>query len=175
MSELNTNPIADLNRYNLSMSKSLIDKIFFMDKIDDTIKVIVDYGCADGALIRFLAPLFPDMFFIGYDKSEEMIGRAAEANTYENCVFYSHPMNFLAWLQAHHHTIDECALNLSSIIHEVYSYSTKDEIEEFWHFVNFMGFKYIIIRDMCLDENAHRASLKEDLIKVKSNYSAAAI
>lgn len=175
MSELNTNPIADLNRYNLSMSKSLIDKIFFMDKIDDTIKVIVDYGCADGALIRFLAPLFPDMFFIGYDKNEEMIGRAAEANTYENCVFYSHPMNFLAWLHANHHTIDECALNLSSIIHEVYSYSTKDEIEEFWHFVNFMGFKYIIIRDMCLDENAHRASLKEDLIKVKSNYSAAAI
>ena len=47
MSELNTNPIADLNRYNLSMSKSLIDKIFFMDKIDDTIKVIVDYGCAE--------------------------------------------------------------------------------------------------------------------------------
>ena len=27
MSELNTNPIADLNHYNLSMSKSLIDKI----------------------------------------------------------------------------------------------------------------------------------------------------
>ena len=59
MSELNTNPIVNLNRYNLSMSKSLIDKIFFMDKIDDTIKVIVDYGCADGTLIRFLAPLFP--------------------------------------------------------------------------------------------------------------------
>ena len=77
MSELNTNPIVDLNRYNLSMSKSLIDKIFFMDKIDDTIKVIVDYGCADGALIRFLAPLFPEMTFIGYDKNEEMISRAA--------------------------------------------------------------------------------------------------
>ena len=89
MSELNTNPIADLNRYNLSMSKSLIDKIFFMDKIDDTIKIIVDYGCADGALIRFLAPLFPEMTFIGYDKNEEMISRAAAANTYENCVFQS--------------------------------------------------------------------------------------
>ena len=65
MSELNTNPIVDLNRYNLSMSKSLIDKIFFMDKIDDTIKVIVDYGCADGTLIRFIAPLFPEITFIG--------------------------------------------------------------------------------------------------------------
>lgn len=175
MSELNTNPIIDLNRYNLSMSKSLIDKIFFMDKIDDTIKVIVDYGCADGALIRFLAPLFPEMTFIGYDKNEEMISRAAAANTYENCVFYANPYEFITWLKEHHYGIDECALNLSSIIHEVYSYSSEEGIDDFWHFVNSVGFKYIIIRDMCLDENAHRASLKEDLIKVKSNYSAAAI
>lgn len=175
MSELNANPIADLNHYNLSMSKSLIDKIFFMDKIDDTIKVVVDYGCADGTLIRFLAPLFPEMTFIGYDKNEEMISRAAAMNTYENCVFYSQSDNFLAWIQAHNYTMDECALNLSSIIHEIYSYSTEDEIDDFWYFVNFIGFKYIIIRDMCLDENAHRASLKEDLIKVKSNYPAAVL
>lgn len=51
--------ITDLTAYNLSMKKSLIDKMFFMDKIDDNVKVIMDYGCADGALIRFLAPLFP--------------------------------------------------------------------------------------------------------------------
>lgn len=170
MSELNANSIADLNHYNLSMSKSLIDKIFFMDKIDDTTKVVVDYGCADGILIRFLAPLFPEMTFIGYDKNEEMISRATAANTYENCMFYSQSDNFLTWIQAHNYTMDECALNLSSVIHEVYSYSTKEEIDEFWNFVNYIGFKYIIIRDMCLDENAHRASLKEDLIKVKSNY-----
>lgn len=120
MSELNTNPIADLNRYNLSMSKSLIDKIFFMDKIDDTIKVIVDYGCADGALIRFLAPLFPEMTFIGYDKNEDMISRAAKVNAYENCVFYSHPMNFLAWLQAHHallmNVLSTCLLSFTKYI-----------------------------------------------------------
>lgn len=29
----------------------MIDKIFFMDKINNSIKVIFDYGCADGALI----------------------------------------------------------------------------------------------------------------------------
>lgn len=103
------------------------------------------------------------MTFIGYDKNEEMISRAAAANIYENCVFYANPYEFITWLKEHHYGIDECALNLSSIIHEVYSYSTKEEIDEFWSFVNYTGFKYIIIRDMCLDENAHRASLKEDL------------
>lgn len=55
--------ITDLIAYNLSMKKSLIDKMFFMDKIDDDIKVVMDYGCADGALIRFLAPLFPEIVF----------------------------------------------------------------------------------------------------------------
>ena len=49
MSELNTNPITDLNRYNLSMSKSLIDKIFFMDKI--ILKDKTAYELLDGAYV----------------------------------------------------------------------------------------------------------------------------
>ena len=59
--------ITDLTAYNLSMKKSLIDKMFFMDKIDDNIKLIMDYGCADGAIIRFLAPLFTESLFLGYE------------------------------------------------------------------------------------------------------------
>lgn len=90
-----------------------------------------DYCCADGALIRFLAPLFPEMTFIGYDKNEDMISRADAANIYENCLFYSQPYNFLPWIEAHNYTIDECALNLSSIIHEVYSYSSEEGIDDF--------------------------------------------
>ena len=33
-------PIANFDFYNSEMSKSMIDKIFFMDKIDDSIRVI---------------------------------------------------------------------------------------------------------------------------------------
>ena len=94
MSELNANSIADLNHYNLSMSKSLIDKIFFMDKIDDTIKVVVDYGCADGILIRFLAPLFPEMTFIGYDKNEEMISEPRRRTHMKIACFIANPIIF---------------------------------------------------------------------------------
>lgn len=36
--------------------------------------------------------------------------------------------------------------------------------------VNNSGFRYVITRDMCLDYTAHRAALKEDLIKVKKRY-----
>lgn len=154
--------IQDMDKYTTSMSKSMIDKMFFMDKIDNSIKVIFDYGCADGALINFLAPLFPDMTFIGYDADADMIAAAMKNKTRENARFTN----------SIERNINHCAINLSSLIHEVYSYSTTQEIEEFWNFVNNSGFEYIIIRDMCLDAAAHRPALKEDLIKVRSRYSA---
>ena len=62
----------DLDIYTESMAKSNWDKAFFMDKIGDT-KCIVDFGCADGAMIRMLAPLFPSITFIGYDSNKELI------------------------------------------------------------------------------------------------------
>jgi hypothetical protein len=42
-------------------------------------------------------------------------------------------------------------LYLSSIIHEVYSYQTIEEVEKFWKFVFEYGFKYIVIRDMIFE------------------------
>ena len=46
------NAIADLNKYNTDMEKSMKDKIFFLDhiKVAD-IDAIVDFGCANGALL----------------------------------------------------------------------------------------------------------------------------
>ena len=44
----------DLAVYNSRMRKSLLDKIFFMDKIDGCDRFL-DYGCADGSMIKFLA------------------------------------------------------------------------------------------------------------------------
>ena len=164
--------IQDVGKYTTSMSKSMIDKMFFMDKIDSSIKVIFDYGCADGALINFLAPLFPDIAFVGYDASAEMIEHAISNKTYKNVSFIDNLDNFSTWLSENNFTSNQCAINLSSLIHEVYSYSSIQEIEEFWNFVNKSGFEYIIIRDMCLDAAAHRPALKEDLIKVRSRYAA---
>lgn len=161
--------IKSMELYNVSMAKSLIDKIFFMDKIDDEITTIVDYGCADGALIKFLAPLFPTMYFVGYDNSSEMISRAKENNKdNSNVIFFDNLDSFLDWSNTSKFA-ENMALNLSSVIHEVYSYSSKKEIEDFWYFVNYSYFKYIIIRDMAVDENAERPSWKEDVLKVKSH------
>ena len=62
----------NLDIYTTEMSKSVWDKAFFMDKIPG-VKCVIDFGCADGAMIRYLAPLFPDIYFIGYDINNELI------------------------------------------------------------------------------------------------------
>ena len=45
-------PIANMNVYNDGMRKSMLDKIWFLDKIDGSIDTIYDYGCADGSLLK---------------------------------------------------------------------------------------------------------------------------
>ena len=43
-----------------------------MNKISK-VKNIVDFGCADGALIREMNKVLPDINYIGYDNNSEMI------------------------------------------------------------------------------------------------------
>lgn len=165
------NKIADMESYNLAMSKSMIDKMFFMDKIDESVTTVFDFGCANAVLIGTLARLFPDMTYVGYDLDEEMIRQARErCREYGNVFLFSSLDDFHAWARDRKLDFRKTALNLSSLIHEVYSYGTPESIEDFWRFVTDSGFGYLVIRDMCLDRSAHRPALKEDVIKVRSSY-----
>ena len=168
------NRIEDMESYTQAMSKSMIDKMFFMDKIDESVTTLLDYGCADAVLISNLARLFPGMTYVGYDLDEEMIEKAKKrCEGLENVVLFSSLAEFRAWAAETGLDVKKTALNLSSLIHEVYSYGTAESIDAFWHFVTESGFGYLVIRDMCLDDSAHRPSLKEDVIKVKSGYDHA--
>ena len=67
--------IEDIGYYNAEMSKSLIDKAFFIDKVD--VDIFVDFGCGDGSLIAFIEKMFPSITCIGYDISSAEIELAA--------------------------------------------------------------------------------------------------
>ena len=71
-------PIANMNVYNDGMRKSMLDKIWFLDKIDGGIDTIYDYGCADGSLLKIVGEICPSMKLIGYDISQEMIDIAKQ-------------------------------------------------------------------------------------------------
>lgn len=140
--------------YNERMSKGMEDKLFFLDKIP-AFSVVVDFGCANGDLIKTMNEIGYNqegMKYIGYDYSQEMLD-LAEHNlstlpnhkdiTLTKCwVDIQNTMDNYVW--------KDCTkiLILSSVIHEVYSYSSTEEVKDFWDEVFNTGFDYIIIRDM---------------------------
>lgn len=158
--------INDIDIYNTRMTRGIVDKMFFIDKIDDETQYIVDYGCADAALIKVLAPMFPNTCFIGYDNNPEMFQRAQEqlANI-QNAVMVSSLKNCE---QIPGFAYEKAALLMSSIIHEIYSYSTGSEINEFWNYVNNSNYRYLIVRDMCLSEDSIRATNTDDLMRLRA-------
>lgn len=60
----------------------------------------------------------------------------------------------------------ESLLNISSVIHEVYSYLDSKDIEVFWEMVFDSNFKYISIRDLCASESINRPSNINDYTKL---------
>lgn len=146
--------IKDLNRYTELMKNGFIDKLFWVDKLFSPWNSIVDYGCADGVLCRAIKEVFPDKTVVGYDNDKAMIDKAyADTKT---GIFYTDKL----------HEVGGDVLYLSSIIHEVYSYCSAEEIDKFWNHVFNSGYTYIVIRDMVYDEDIQRASNVNDVMKV---------
>lgn len=150
--------INDYDVYTSRMSKSFQDKLFFLDKIKDTITGIVDFGCADGALIEYIGKNTENIKLVGYDIDENMVELAKSKSFHTFSTDFNECLNNVK--------VDSSLLNLSSVLHEVYSYSTSSDIDLFWDRVFDSGFAYIAIRDLCASESINRQSNINDYIKV---------
>lgn len=144
----------DLNIYTTEMAKSVWDKAFFMDKIPGA-KCVIDFGCADGAMIRYLSSLYPDITFIGYDISEELVERARKTPPFNsNLTYYSgvcKNLDVLMEMATIQFIPAEICINFSSVLHEVYS--STGGIEVIRDVINTLKPRYITIRDMYCDEH----------------------
>lgn len=147
--------------YNKRMDKSFQDKMFFLDKIKDNVEAIVDFGCADGALIRHLSEL-TNTKLVGYDSDYNMINIAKSKTNKDNCFFKED----FGEIIEEEIIPQESLLNISSVIHEVYSYLDSKDIEIFWNMVLDSNFKYISIRDLCASESINRPSNINDYTKL---------
>lgn len=153
--------IGNITKYTDGMKKSIIDKIFFVDKIDTS--TIIDYGCADGSMLKFIQDVFSDYNLYGYDISEDMITLANKD---------AGSINFYSDWDLLFDKIKDCGsstLVLSSIIHEVYSYGSYSDVSDFWQRVFNSGFKYIVIRDMMLSESSSREADINNVINISNN------
>jgi hypothetical protein len=148
------------------MQKSMKDKLFFIDYIKDA-EYFVDYGCADGTLMEITKRHMPNVKLHGIDMSYEMVTRAKQKLT--DVEFTCSNMPYIDKKFEY----NKAALNLSSVIHEVYSYSSKEQIEEFWKYVNNSGYKYIIIRDMISNIDYEDAKTSDiEKIRNKKQYES---
>ncbi len=132
--------IADYESYNSNMELSMDDKLFFINMVD--FDVIVDFGCANGVLLEKISRLRPDIAIIGYDLDTTMINSCK--SKMPNAIFTDRWNEVILEISKYKSPL----LNLSSVIHEVYSYHPK-LVSHFWS-NNVFGsnFKYIVIRDM---------------------------
>lgn len=132
--------IKNIETYNQEMSSTIEDKIFFLEYCKPDL--IVDFGCAGGTTLFEINKLYPNIKLIGYDLSTDMLDMAKNKVTGE--LFTN------KWSEVKE-KIKEAKnplLLLSSVIHEVYSYSLPIDVNKFWFDVFNSGFKYVAIRDM---------------------------
>jgi len=159
--------IADLETYTARMGKGIMDKLFFVDKIEPD--VIVDFGAADGTLIQNLEPWFPNAHFIGYDIDEAMIKAAKAKHTRHT--FLSKWSYVLDAIRIYQTSGRKIALVLSSIVHEVYHYQEPHEVDQFWKDVFESNFDYIVLRDMIPARSMDRPSDMNDVVKVYRKFA----
>lgn len=155
--------ITDINVYTSEMERALQDKLFFSEHIKN-IDTFVDFGCANGILLKQLQTRCYAKNFIGIDMNEEML--YACKLLLQNVKLYE---DYLPRLPKNIN-LSNSALNLSSVIHEVYSYS--DNVDDFWNTIKQQNYTYIFIRDMSSDLDRHTLSNEEDVNKIlsKSEY-----
>lgn len=144
--------------YTNGMSKSYQDKLFFLDKLNEDITGIVDFGCADGTLIRYMNTISNDIKLVGYDIDENMVNLAKSKSSHVFSTDFNECLNNVE--------VDKSLLNLSSVLHEVYSYSTSGGVDLFWDMVFNNNFAYIAIRDLCASESINRPSNINDYAKL---------
>ena len=154
-------PIKNIEVYNAGMRKSMLDKIWWIDKIDDNINTVMDYGCADGALLALAHEINPDFALCGFDFNEDMIARAST-----NLPSGKFSDNF--YKLSNGICRENAVLVASSVFHEIENYS--EDIESEYKRIFYNGYKYIAIRDMFISEMSHGLANQTSIAKVRQKY-----
>lgn len=147
------------NSYNAEMAKSAYDKLGFMDKIFEPLDLIVDFGCADGAITRMIKAFYPHAIVIGYDVREVLEQNGLYKQMDKNGVIYT---SSLADIEIAIEEDKKSLLVMNSVMHEIFNYMSQQEYTELSNNLSTLKFDYIWIRDFYYDspQSEHSFSLK---------------
>lgn len=142
-----------LPRYLGAMRKSIGSKLFFLDKVPvDDLAVVVDFGCADGSLLKALDAVLPEgCTKIGVDKNPAML-RAAKYS-FVGGDLWTDDIGDCAHYLGDMPEGGKSLLILSSVMHEV------DDPVALWDELSMYPFDYVVFRDMAPTERMFRTSI----------------
>lgn len=177
----------DQKVYNAEMVKSAYDKLGFVDQIFDPLSIIVDFGCADGAITRMIKSFYPDSIVVGYDLPQVLTSNhlpmidpvdvviPTDQNfwlnyieiNYKKEVFYTSSLTVIKFL-LEQFPINKSLLVINSVTHEIYNYMSRVDRRELFNDLFSMQFSYIWVRDMYINAPDHspvfESILKSDTI-----------
>ena len=154
--------IKDFIGYNEKMNATLFDKLFWAERIKYPVSQLIDIGCATGTLLRAYRAMSPNTELIGIEESLDMkrqLKKNLENKKYKIKV-YSELEEMPAACKP------GAVINMSSVLHEVYSYKNEGYIQKFWKQINEKAPEYITIRDMLFDDDCN-INLDFDIPKAK--------
>ena len=164
---LSEEDIANNEIYLSNMAKSFGDKAWFLKLIPEEIDTIVDFGGGEGQFCEFFeakARLANRSFkYIIIDNNPGFLKNAIKKG-FRGFESLDDLKNDSSW------NSDTTLLNMSSVIHEVYSYADDvHTVDGFWNSLKACQFKMIAIRDMSLGAGSYAEVPKEAVFYVYDN------
>lgn len=134
----------DLNVYINGLEKSLQEKLFFINQIDmSQFGLIVDFGCANGQMLRRIANLYTASdekpVMIGYEPNAELCMVAEDSSSRYDISFVMHREDLEEYISKN---TKKSLIIFSSVLHELDSEDKQKAIELM------KKFDTVVIRDM---------------------------
>ena len=156
--------IADNDIYLANMAKSFADKAWFLKDIPEGIDTIVDFGGGAGDFAKYCQSKKPRLKYVIIDNNADFASKAEERGFFVSPGLQELRKSGIV-------DFSKALLNMSSVIHEVYSYADPfyDDVGVFWTDVQKCGFKAIAIRDMSYDQNSMRNAPTDAILWIYDN------
>ena len=109
--------------YYDELNRAMYDKLWWLDKVEDSVDTILDFGCSNAAMYGAIREMMPGRFrYIGIDSDPRKLADAAAS--YPEAAFFTSTDEAEGSFDP-----DRTVLVLSSVIHELYAYLSVEEAE----------------------------------------------
>lgn len=149
--------VANIDKYNKEMSANIADKAWSLEYLHRNfhfdVDTVIDFGCADGALGKYLADSYPVFFqYIGIDIAEVLDQSTLYRGIEDIDAPQYSPINLIDGEEIQRLTKKPFILVLNSVLHELMtdpkSENNKTAFNILHALISDKNCKYISIRDM---------------------------